>query len=345
MRAEMEESLTEAQWDQMAPVLDELVGKLGKKDQEAVLLRFYQRKSLAEVGEEMGVSEAAAQKRCERAVEKLRGMFRRRGMAVGSGVVLAAGLGAYTTTPASAALVAATTQSALAAVQGCAVGGQLLAIAEGAMKMMTIAKVKMAAAVMTAVVVAGVGAGLAAVGGGSASTAAAPAGYTQGGASAIPAVPELNQDSAKGLQIECRLVQKVFTVGQPVNIWCTLTNTTDALKPIPWHPWAGAAFLLTRDQTTWPNGIIPTVIPQIQIPILVRQHPSEQGYVLYLPPRSKLKMLLTYKPERPGKVSALIAYEPVMHGQVSAEEQEKIRRSCAFSNTFEYEVVAASQTP
>ena len=28
----------------MAPVLDELVGKLGKKDQEAVLLRFYQRK-------------------------------------------------------------------------------------------------------------------------------------------------------------------------------------------------------------------------------------------------------------------------------------------------------------
>lgn len=163
MRAEVEKSLTEGQWEQMAPVLDELVGKLGKKDQEAVLLRFYQRKSLAEVGEELGVSEAAAQKRVERAVEKLRGMFRRRGLAVGSGMVLAAGLEAYTTAPASAALVAATTQSALAAVQSGAVGGQLLAIAEGAMKMMRWRRAKVLVGVCVGVMlVSGVGIAIAA---------------------------------------------------------------------------------------------------------------------------------------------------------------------------------------
>ena len=105
----------------------------------------------------MGVSGAAAQKRVERAVEKLRGMLRRRGMAVGSGTALAAGLEAYMTTPASAALVTATTQSALAAVQGGAVGGQLLAIAEGAMKMMAWAQVKVVAGVLITVM--GVGAG------------------------------------------------------------------------------------------------------------------------------------------------------------------------------------------
>ena len=136
MKRESTAAMSEGEWEQVAPMLDELVGKLGKKDQEAVLLRFYQQKSLAEVGQVMGISEKAATKRVQRAVEKLRGMFERRGVAVASSTVLAAGMGAYTTQPAGAALVAATTQTALAAAQGGVVAGNVLAIAKGAMNMM-----------------------------------------------------------------------------------------------------------------------------------------------------------------------------------------------------------------
>ena len=66
-------------WEEIAPVLEEAVGGLGKADREAVLLRFYQQKPLAEVGRAMGVSEEAARKRVERAVGKLRGMLAEEG--------------------------------------------------------------------------------------------------------------------------------------------------------------------------------------------------------------------------------------------------------------------------
>ena len=41
-------------------------------DREAILLRFYQCKPLADVGQALGTSEEAARKRVDRAVEKLR---------------------------------------------------------------------------------------------------------------------------------------------------------------------------------------------------------------------------------------------------------------------------------
>ena len=127
------------QWEELAPILDELVARLGAKDQLAVLLRFYQQRTFAEVAEVLGTTEPAAARRVERAVERLRGMFGERGLTVGS-AALSAGLLAHTTQPAGAALVTATSTAALAAAHGSAGAGTALAIAKGAMNMMAISK-------------------------------------------------------------------------------------------------------------------------------------------------------------------------------------------------------------
>ncbi len=96
--------MTETQWQAIAPMLDELVEKLRAKDRQAILLRFYQRKSLAETAAEIGISEEAAKKRVARAVEKLRIMFRRRGIALST--ALNAALLTNTTQGAPAGLAA-----------------------------------------------------------------------------------------------------------------------------------------------------------------------------------------------------------------------------------------------
>src|SRR5256885_15145501 len=66
--------------DALTPTLDEALARLGDRDRSAIAMRFFEDKSLREVGVAMGVSEEAAQKRVTRAVEKLRGFFARRGV-------------------------------------------------------------------------------------------------------------------------------------------------------------------------------------------------------------------------------------------------------------------------
>ncbi|MDB6079730.1 MAG: hypothetical protein JWO82_3477 [Akkermansiaceae bacterium] len=72
---------TEPEWAQLAPVIDELVDRLSARDREIVLLRFYRNLSHVAVGEMLGLSEEAARKRSSRAVEKLRTLLARRGIA------------------------------------------------------------------------------------------------------------------------------------------------------------------------------------------------------------------------------------------------------------------------
>lgn len=72
----------EQTWTQMAPVLDEALAELGTKDRHAVLLRFFEKKSFGEIGAVLGGNENSARVRVVRAVEKLRGHFKRRGVAL-----------------------------------------------------------------------------------------------------------------------------------------------------------------------------------------------------------------------------------------------------------------------
>lgn len=72
-------SADDSGWEKVAPLLDEALAQLGTKDRDAVLLRFFDQKSLAEVGAALGANEEAARKRVARAVDKLRAIFVRRG--------------------------------------------------------------------------------------------------------------------------------------------------------------------------------------------------------------------------------------------------------------------------
>jgi RNA polymerase sigma factor (sigma-70 family) len=72
------EAATAAQWERLQPVLDEAMHGLGAGDREAILLRYFQAKRFAEVGERLGVTEDAARMRVERALDKLRMLLARR---------------------------------------------------------------------------------------------------------------------------------------------------------------------------------------------------------------------------------------------------------------------------
>ena len=67
-------------WPAIAPWLDAAVAGLREKDRQAVVLRFYEGRNLREVGLALGASEDAAEKRVNRALEKLRKFFTKRGV-------------------------------------------------------------------------------------------------------------------------------------------------------------------------------------------------------------------------------------------------------------------------
>src|SRR5262249_6597678 len=71
-------------WSQIEPLLEEGMDTLEEKERAALLLRYFQSKSLSEVGAALGVNEDAARKRVSRSVERLREFFARRGVSVSS---------------------------------------------------------------------------------------------------------------------------------------------------------------------------------------------------------------------------------------------------------------------
>jgi RNA polymerase sigma factor (sigma-70 family) len=145
------EAVEEARWQEIAPELDEAVGKLGKADREAVLLRFYEERPLVEVGRALGISEEAAKKRVQRAVGKLRGLLAKKGI---TGTT--AGLSAVLVGNVVEKMPEHMVERIVSAV-GSGGGNTVAAgIAKGAMKMMTMAKVKVAAIMFLAVVGVGV---------------------------------------------------------------------------------------------------------------------------------------------------------------------------------------------
>lgn len=95
----------------LTPLLDEALISLREKDRTAVLLRYYEQKSLRELGASLGVTEDTAQKRVANAVEKLASFFQRRGFKTVSGSIAVAAL-QETAFPAPVAVVTSVVQSA-----------------------------------------------------------------------------------------------------------------------------------------------------------------------------------------------------------------------------------------
>jgi RNA polymerase sigma factor (sigma-70 family) len=106
-------STTEDSWEQLRPTIDRAMHELDENEREAILLRFFPQRELRAVGEALGVTEDAARKRVERALEKLRHILSRNGL-TSSSVSLAACLIAHAVVPAPAGLAATISGAALA---------------------------------------------------------------------------------------------------------------------------------------------------------------------------------------------------------------------------------------
>src|SRR5436190_8296291 len=120
----------------IAPVLDEAINALKEEDRTAILLRFFERLDFRSIGETLGSSEAAAQKRVSRALEKLQVLLKERGVMF-SAAALTATLTTEAITKAPAALAATLPGTVLTAVSH---SGQALILA----KIMAMTKSKMA---------------------------------------------------------------------------------------------------------------------------------------------------------------------------------------------------------
>jgi hypothetical protein len=130
-------------WSQIAPLIEGAMGKLGDRDRDAIVLRYFENKSLAEVGAALGASEDAAKMRVNRALEKLRNIFAKRGVD-STTTMLGGAIAANSIHAAPAGL--AKTISTVAIAKGAAAGGSTLALAKGALKVMAWSKAKTAVA-------------------------------------------------------------------------------------------------------------------------------------------------------------------------------------------------------
>jgi RNA polymerase sigma factor (sigma-70 family) len=142
MQNERETPAPDPLWEQMSPLLDEALATLGEKDRQAVLLRYFENKSLAEVGSSLGAGEDTARKRVSRALEKLHRFFSRRGVS-STTALIAGAISAHSIQAAPAML--AKSVAVVAVAKGAAAGGSTLILLKGAFKLMAWTQAKTAA--------------------------------------------------------------------------------------------------------------------------------------------------------------------------------------------------------
>jgi RNA polymerase sigma factor (sigma-70 family) len=135
----------------IAPMLDAAINQLGDEDRAAIMLRFFERHDLRSVGEAMGSSENAAQKRVGRALVEMRAFLEHRGVTF-SATALGAALTTEAVTAAPAGLAAGIAATALASAS--AGSGVTLTL----LKFMTMTKLKLG--IVSAILAAGLGVSL-----------------------------------------------------------------------------------------------------------------------------------------------------------------------------------------
>ncbi len=130
---------TDATWREIAPLLDEAMGRLGQTDRDAVVLRFFENKSAAEIGVALRMNEETARRRVNRALEKLRKLFAKRGV-VSTTAIIAGTISANSVQAAPVSL--AKTVTAVAIAKGATASISTLTLIKGALKLMAWTKAK-----------------------------------------------------------------------------------------------------------------------------------------------------------------------------------------------------------
>jgi RNA polymerase sigma factor (sigma-70 family) len=111
-------------WERLRPLLDEVLDELDPSDRDAVLLRFFEGRSFAEVGERLQLTDNTARMRVERALDKMNALLARRGV---TSTVAALGLALTSQMGVTAPAGLAATVSATA-IAGTVTGVSLLTI-------------------------------------------------------------------------------------------------------------------------------------------------------------------------------------------------------------------------
>jgi RNA polymerase sigma factor (sigma-70 family) len=126
-------------WEQIVPLLDEAMAQLSEKDRQALLLRYFENKTLAEIGSAFGAGEDAARMRINRALEKLHRYFTRHGVA-STAALIAETISVNSAIAVPTTLIKSVT---VAAVAHGATGGSTLILIKGALKLMAWTKLKL----------------------------------------------------------------------------------------------------------------------------------------------------------------------------------------------------------
>jgi RNA polymerase sigma factor (sigma-70 family) len=141
MQSEIQSAETDPAWELISPLLDKALTQLGETDRQAVLLHFFQKKTFAEVGCSLGLSEDSARKRTSRALEKLRKIFSKHGVH-STTTILAGAISTCSVQAAPAAL--AKSVAAVALAKGAMASTSTLTLINGALKIMAWTKAKTA---------------------------------------------------------------------------------------------------------------------------------------------------------------------------------------------------------
>jgi RNA polymerase sigma factor (sigma-70 family) len=121
---------TDATWTDIAPHLDAALGEMSEPDRDALLLRYFERKSAREMAGLLGLTDEAAQKRVSRAVERLRELLSKRGVTAGAGgLVILISTNAVQAAPVGiSAALAASALASSAAVNSTLIQSMLIAM-------------------------------------------------------------------------------------------------------------------------------------------------------------------------------------------------------------------------
>lgn len=139
MQSIMNESDVDA-WNQIAPILDEALGCLNKKEHDAVVLRFFEARELKQVGAAMGTTEDAARMRVNRGLDSLRKFFAKKGVALPA-VAIAGVLSVHTVQAAPVGFAATVTATT---IKGTALSATLTTLVKSTMNTMAWLKLKFA---------------------------------------------------------------------------------------------------------------------------------------------------------------------------------------------------------
>jgi uncharacterized protein (TIGR03435 family) len=141
MQSTLDDHPMDAAWQELSPLLDEAMAQLRDKDRDAIVLRYFENKSLREVGDALGLQERAAQKRVARGLEKLHAFFARCGVS-STTAIIANAVSAHSIQ--TAPVVLAKSITAVAVAKGAAASGSTLTLIKGALKLMAWTKAKTA---------------------------------------------------------------------------------------------------------------------------------------------------------------------------------------------------------